>query len=390
MGLFDFFKSDRPKWEHRNQKVRLAAVQELEDQSILIKIAIAGIKDETALIDIAMNLSNYGIDSKAAQAAIARINNDEILADIAEKKLYGSAVEKIENRDILKRLAKNAERWHIREAAVKKIHDENFIAKVACNDPDADVRSAALERIKNQELLENTKQNELVLIKNSLQEGITEYDAIELLGHKYDRIDGEQVLRMSGQLGAKTRHISSQQAMFMTTNYYSWKRPEGEYMLVIQNNKIKRIYSIPECTLRAKSTDINAPVKEKQTSQNDDFTKKISDFMAANELTIGTYEQFKLGQQDFSNWGSGVIIGSKEIILNRLSNILAPIETGHSSIGCTQDFSWQNSKLEGFTFRIEVAIPAGLAGFYIGRLGENRFGIFGCGINNDEELDDPK
>lgn len=36
MGLIDIFK---PKWKHKDSDVRLEAVQELDDQKILVKIA---------------------------------------------------------------------------------------------------------------------------------------------------------------------------------------------------------------------------------------------------------------------------------------------------------------------------------------------------------------
>jgi hypothetical protein len=65
MGLFDKFK--KPKWKHEDAKVRLEAVNELDDEKILVRIAmddsnvdvcceaVKNISDESVLAGIARN-----------------------------------------------------------------------------------------------------------------------------------------------------------------------------------------------------------------------------------------------------------------------------------------------------------------------------------------------
>ena len=64
MGLFDRFKT--PKWQHKDSKVRLEAVKELNDDDILV--------------DIAKNDS----DTDVRKTAISRISDEQFLFDIAK------------------------------------------------------------------------------------------------------------------------------------------------------------------------------------------------------------------------------------------------------------------------------------------------------------------
>jgi hypothetical protein len=96
-------------------------------------------------------------------------------------------------------------------------------------------------------------------------------------------------------------------------------------------------------------------------------------------------DEFKKGREDFSNWGDGVLTGSKEWVVNKLCNKLSEIGVSNPpSIRRTQNYQWQTSNLEGFTARIEASLPNMLAGYYIGRIGDNLYGLFGCNFNKNE------
>lgn len=126
--------------------------------------------------------------------------------------------------------------------------------------------------------------------------------------------------------------------------------------------------------------------KMQDTSQGKNpFSEKVFNFLNENTLSIGTLDEFRKGQKDFDNWGSGVITGSKEWIVNKLCTKLSDIGASSLNISRTKDYSWQTSQLEGFTARIEVSIPSGmLAGYYIGRIGDELYGLFGYGFDYEE------
>ena len=128
------------------------------------------------------------------------------------------------------------------------------------------------------------------------------------------------------------------------------------------------------------------------TQHNNPFSEKILYFLDVNPLSIGTLDEFKKGREDFAEWGDGVLTGSKEWVVNKLCNKLSEIGASNPpSIRRSKNYGWQTSNLEGFTARIEASIPKMLAGYYIGRLGDNMYGLFGCNFNDNETqtLDSP-
>lgn len=115
------------------------------------------------------------------------------------------------------------------------------------------------------------------------------------------------------------------------------------------------------------------------------FYETVFNFFEKNPLAIGTLDDFRKGQKDFDSWGSGVLVGTKIWILNKLSAKLSEIGASSLNITKTQDYSWQTSELENFTARMQTGLPSGvLAGYYIGRIGDELFGLFGYGFNQDE------
>ena len=133
------------------------------------------------------------------------------------------------------------------------------------------------------------------------------------------------------------------------------------------------------------SSEIHQAAEKQPTQQNKPFSEKILNFLDENPLSIGTLDEFKKGREDFSKWGDGVLTGSKEWVVNKLCNKLSEIGASNPpSIRRSQNYEWQTSNLEGFTARIEASIPNMLAGYYIGRIADNLYGLFGCNFNNNE------
>ena len=136
----------------------------------------------------------------------------------------------------------------------------------------------------------------------------------------------------------------------------------------------------PESSCETHQTSERQP-----TQQNNPFTEVILNFLDENPLSIGTLDEFKKGREDFSKWGDGVLTGSKEWVVNKLCNKLSEIGVRNLPfISRSQNFQWQTSNLEGFTARIEASLPNMLAGYYIGRIGDNLYGLFGCNFNKNE------
>ena len=109
------------------------------------------INDETLLIDIVENNSNY----VASRDAAARVRNQNLLIDWAKNHdNYGvrvSAVRNIsaDNQPVLIGLAKNNEDYRTRYEAIYKLTDISALKDLVQNDPDEDMRNKAKERLKD-------------------------------------------------------------------------------------------------------------------------------------------------------------------------------------------------------------------------------------------------
>lgn len=114
--------------------------------------------------------------------------------------------------------------------------------------------------------------------------------------------------------------------------------------------------------------------------------ERIENFLKETNLSIGSIEEMKKGQVDFSSWGSGFLMGSKNWVVNKLATKLTKLDVSSLQIEKTKDYSWQTSKLEGFSIRIQALQPSDmLAGYYIGQVKQDLYGLFGYGFNQNEE-----
>ncbi|MBQ6218599.1 MAG: HEAT repeat domain-containing protein [Methanosphaera sp.] len=127
MGLFDKFK--KPKWQHKDPKVRLKAVKELNDQKILGEI----VKNAPYFTE---NSDEYEV----GRAALKRIDDEEVLGDIAINAdfTFGEiAVSKIKDKSILEKVAKGHAMYEIRQYAIKEIDNEEVLKEIAADENSA-------------------------------------------------------------------------------------------------------------------------------------------------------------------------------------------------------------------------------------------------------------
>ena len=164
MGLFDRFT--KPKWQHKDPKVRLKGIKTLDDQYTLYKIAkydsnstvrseaIKRINDKDYLEKLAL-YGNHDVNV----LAISRINDESLLADIARSVTYGDeyvgyiCIKKITDDALLSDIAKYALNNYVRKDAINKTNDVDALNYIIDNldadrDPNAVTYYSAKERLK--------------------------------------------------------------------------------------------------------------------------------------------------------------------------------------------------------------------------------------------------
>ncbi len=171
------------KLKHKDWKVRLEAVKEIDDPDLLIEIiqrdenrqvrdaAIENIGDEAILIDIAktkyppvipkpkgkvldMNLYENNIKSRwfrVRQVAVRNINDEDVLKDFAKNdylaQVRKEAVKKISDENFLADIARNDSESYVRKEAIYNIQDESILVDVAINDPNDYIRKRAADKL---------------------------------------------------------------------------------------------------------------------------------------------------------------------------------------------------------------------------------------------------
>jgi len=117
----------RPKWQHPDPAVRIAAVNRLSDQAVLAQIV------------------EQDADENVRLAAFGRVTDQDLLAGIARSRSPFSvrAVEVLAEPRLLARIAREAEMPRAREVAVGRIDDALTLQQIAAHDPDPNVRRQA-------------------------------------------------------------------------------------------------------------------------------------------------------------------------------------------------------------------------------------------------------
>jgi len=162
MSLLDLF---RPKWKRSNPDTRKAAIAEIDDQAILVKMvdddpdevvrlmALKRVDDQAELARIAAD--NYCM--KVRVAAVKRLSDDAALIQIVRTEedfvvdtkgleaVRVAAAERIDDQEGLADIAKTNASRAVRRAAAGRITDEALLAEVRQGEPFRLIKDLARE-----------------------------------------------------------------------------------------------------------------------------------------------------------------------------------------------------------------------------------------------------
>jgi len=148
-----------PAIEDKDPNVRFAAIDKINNQELLAKIAL---EDKDTLVSYAAieKLSSQTLIAKVAlkstkwwarEIAVIKLNDQEVLAKVAigdeETLVRKAAVDKLTSQTIISKVAFNEKDPDIRKVAVKKLTEQSELAKIAEYDNDDSVRLEAAEKL---------------------------------------------------------------------------------------------------------------------------------------------------------------------------------------------------------------------------------------------------
>jgi hypothetical protein len=149
------------KFKKPNQKLLKKIVLKSDDTSIRIK-AIETINNRAFLEKIANNEKVYQVRC-AAYKRLGSENNTEVLIDMAKNEdspsVYKTVLQKINDDKILFDISKSAKILEVRELAVGKLSNPELLLDIAKNNHDIFVRCAAIEKITDQNVLADLAKN---------------------------------------------------------------------------------------------------------------------------------------------------------------------------------------------------------------------------------------
>jgi hypothetical protein len=149
------------KFKKPNQKLLKRIVLKAEDTSIKIK-ALETINNRAFLERMANNEKTYLI-RRAAYKRLGSENNMEVLIDMAKNEdsasVYKSVLQKINDEKILLDISNSAKTLEVRELAAGKLSSPELLLDIAKNAKDLFVRKAAIEKITNQDFLADIAKN---------------------------------------------------------------------------------------------------------------------------------------------------------------------------------------------------------------------------------------
>ena len=155
----------RRRRQKARDDARIAEVNASADDAFIVEVAKTDPSDrvrDAAIsriesMDVLMDLiHDRQMPSKHRQAAVFRVNDQTLLADIAKgapRDIAITAVNQIKDQALLPDIAKNAPYNGIALAAIEKIEDQTLLADIAEHAPNKTVGTAAVDKTDDQALL---------------------------------------------------------------------------------------------------------------------------------------------------------------------------------------------------------------------------------------------
>jgi len=165
MALFDLFK---PKWQSSNPEARISAIHEMDEHEDLNrlktmaiedsdpKVCAAALKRIDSLPDLEEIYSKAGNNDvrTAARQMINVIFCDVIIGSTADDRQACSFLEKLDDPDLLSRIAVEAASPAMRIKAIEKISSQEMLCRIVEQECGKEPARAALEKITDEPLLE--------------------------------------------------------------------------------------------------------------------------------------------------------------------------------------------------------------------------------------------
>lgn len=168
MSLLDAFK---PKWQNSNPEKRLEAIEELDAQDTLERIALSDESSEVraaAIKKLTLIPSLLEISKKDTEAGIRRLAENRYFEEVS-KKLKNfrevvneeiiALVEDIKDTRFAEDLVKSVANSELRLELVKRTSKANVLAQAASKDAKEEVAKAAVERMDSESLLQDVAKN---------------------------------------------------------------------------------------------------------------------------------------------------------------------------------------------------------------------------------------
>jgi hypothetical protein len=181
---------------------RLAEVADIAYQPMVRRAAAELITDQTLLAEMV----EYSKDPQIRQIATSKINDQTVLRTIVEQNsnllVRKSAVIRMTDQTILAEFAKNDSRVDVREAAVTMITDQKLLSHIAYNDPAESVRKAAISNIQDQSILvEIARRDPCKEVKEAAVRQISDQPYLEeIVANVYDlEVKGIAVAKLTNQ-----------------------------------------------------------------------------------------------------------------------------------------------------------------------------------------------
>ncbi|MBN1780784.1 ankyrin repeat domain-containing protein [bacterium] len=119
---------------------------------------------------------------------------------------------------------------------------------------------------------------------------------------------------------------------------------------------------------------------EIQSSTYQKFKKYILGAIRESRMRYGTIEAYKKGQEDFSSWGNGVVLGSEDWVLKKVYENLLSLNPIHVITEKPAELEWQENTLAEISIMIHARLEYNTVSMYLGMLRSDVYCAFGYGF----------